>query len=422
MFKEKWMLSISALLLILGFVFSILLIRQADLRPVDMVAVNRIVKYTEQNWTQLDSVDPAGFIYSFSVIDRYGSLVYRSGPDTAASYLDAVKQQDLLLDLYDGSEYLGKALVNTNRQEQMQLKIRQVSVLVPVIFACLAAISAMSFFYLNRKVLGPFRELSSFARNIAAGNLDIPLTMDRNNLFGPFTESFDIMREELARARHREALANKSKKELVASLSHDVKTPLTSIKLISELMEATLKNDKEKEKMHTIYEKADQIDRLVTNLFQASLEELGRLSVTVTEEESHKLAGMIRTADFYGYTSMTPIPDCIIRIDPLRMQQVFDNIINNSVKYAGTSIDISFSLISEFLKITIKDYGSGVPKDELPLLFQKYYRGSRAVEEQKDGSGIGLYICSYLMEQMGGSIECDNHEQGFVVELLIALG
>jgi len=312
-------------------------------------------------------------------------------------------------------------LINTNRQAQMQQQIRQAAGLVLIIFSCLAVISALSFFYLNRKVLKPFHELGSFARNIAAGNLDVPLAMDRNNLFGPFTESFDIMREELAKARYQEAMANKSKKELVASLSHDVKTPLTSIKLISELLEATAADPKTKEKVHTIYEKADQIDRLVTNLFQASLEELGRLSVTVTEEESRKLADLIRTADFYGHTSMGQIPDCILRMDPLRMQQVFDNIINNSVKYAGTSIDISFSLISEFLKITIRDYGSGVPEDEIPLLFEKYYRGSRAVEDQKDGSGIGLYICSYLMDQMGGSIRCYNHENGFAAELLVPL-
>lgn len=421
MLKEKWMLFISVLLFILGVCFSTILIRQAALPPIDTVTVNRIVKYTEEHWPEFEPGATADLAYSFSVIDQYGTLIYQSDQNASVSYHDAVKQQDLILDVYDGTDYLGKTLISTNRQAQMQQKIRQASLLVLLIFSCLAVIAALSFLYLNKKVLKPFQELGSFARNIAAGNLDVPLTMDKNNLFGPFTESFDIMREELAKARHQEAMANKSKKELVASLSHDVKTPLTSIKLISELMEATATDPKDREKVHKIYEKADQIDRLVTNLFQASLEELGRLSVNVTEEESHKLADMIRTADFHNYTSMSQIPDCILRMDPLRMQQVFDNIINNSVKYAGTNIDLSFSLISEFLKITIKDYGYGVPEDEIPLLFQKYYRGSKAVEDQKDGSGIGLYICSYLMEQMGGNVQCYNHESGFAVELLIPL-
>lgn len=421
MLKEKWMLFISVLLFILGILCSTILVRQAVLPPTDTVTVNRIVKYTEEHWPEFEPGETVNFAYSFSVIDQYDTLIYQSDQNTSASYHDAVKQQHLILDVYHGSVCLGKVLINTNRPAHMQQQIRHASVFILVIFSCLTVVTAFSCFYLNRKVLKPFHELDSFARNIAAGNLDVPLAMDRNNLFGPFTESFDIMREELAKARHQEAMANKSKKELVASLSHDVKTPLTSIKLVSELMEATAADAKDREKIHTIYEKADQIDRLVTNLFQASLEELGQLSVTVTEEESRKLADMIRTADFYSYTSITQIPDCILRMDPLRMQQVFDNIINNSVKYAGTSIDISFSLISEFLKVTIKDYGHGVPEDELPLLSQKYYRGSKAVEEQKDGSGIGLYICSYLMEQMGGSIRCYNHESGFAVELLIPL-
>ena len=421
MLKERWMMFTAVLLFILGVGFSTILIRQANPEPLDMVAVNRIVKYTEENWMQFDSAETDGLIYSFSVINPHGTLVFQSNPDTASSYNDAVKRQDLIMDLQGGTGYLGKAFINTNRQAWMQQQIRQASFLVLAAFSSLAVVTALFFLYLNHKVLRPFQELGSFARNIAAGNLDIPLTMDKTNLFGSFTEGFDIMREELAKARHQEAMANKSKKELIASLSHDIKTPLTSIKLISELMEATAAVPKEKEKIHTIYEKADQIDRLVTNLFQASLEELDRLSVAITEEESHKLADLIRTADFYNLTSMTPVPACIVRMDPLRMQQVFDNIINNSVKYAGTGIDISFSLISEFLKINIKDYGPGVSEDEIPLLFQKYYRGSKAVEDQKDGSGIGLYICSYLIGQMGGRIQCGNHENGFVVELLIPL-
>ena len=85
-------------------------------------------------------------------------------------------------------------------------------------------------------VFKPFKKLQSFAVNVARGNLDIPLKMDKNNPFGAFTESFDIMREELAAARQSEYAANRSKKELVASLSHDIKTPVASIKAVSELM------------------------------------------------------------------------------------------------------------------------------------------------------------------------------------------
>ena len=96
---------------------------------------------------------------------------------------------------------------------------------------CLAGFAAG----LYGTLVKPFRKLEGFAERIAGGNLDIPLEMDRQNLFGAFTESFDLMRAELKKARLAEAEANAGKKELVAKLSHDIKTPVASIKAASEV-------------------------------------------------------------------------------------------------------------------------------------------------------------------------------------------
>lgn len=421
MLKEKWLIFISLILIILGSAFSFMIVRQDNTGQFDTVLVNRIVKYAAENWGEFAVGDDKELAYPFSVLDADNILIYQSEAETSASINEAVKYQNLIMDVHNGKGYLGKVLINTKPQDNIKEKLDQVSLIIFLTFSMLAVIIFLCFFYLNYKFLKPFRQMKAFALNIAAGNLDIPLAMDENNLFGPFTESFDIMREELAKARYQEAMANKSKKELVASLSHDIKTPLTAIKLISELLEVTAADKKDKEKIHTIYEKADQIDQLITNLFHASMEELGQLSVSLTEVESHKLGDMIRKADFYNKTSINTIPDCLLKIDPIRMQQIFDNIVNNSIKYAGTVIDITCSLAGELMMVTIKDHGLGVPEDELLLLFQKYYRGSNAINDKKDGSGIGLYLCNYLMEQMGGSIRCYNHETGFAVELLLPL-
>lgn len=420
MLKEKWLIFVSLLLIILGAAFSYMIIGQDNTGRPDPVLVNRIVKYAEENWGTFAAGDGAVLAYPFAVLDADNILIYQSEADTSASLNEAVKNQNLIMDVYNGNRFLGKVLINTRQQVAIQEKLNRVSLIIFLTCSILAVITLLCFFYLNHKLLKPFRQMKEFARNIAAGNLDIPLVMDENNLFGPFTESFDIMREELAKARYQEAMADKSKKELVASLSHDIKTPLTAIKLISELLEVTAAGN-DREKIHTIYEKADQIDQLITNLFHASLEELGQLSVSPFETESCKLGEMIRKADFYNQTTISTIPDCLLKIDPLRMQQIFDNIINNSLKYAGTAIDITCAPAGELMMVTVKDYGPGVPEDELLLLFQKYYRGSNAVDDKKDGSGIGLYLCSYLIEQMGGGIRCYNHKTGFAVELLLPL-
>ena len=211
---------------------------------------------------------------------------------------------------------------------------------------------------------------------MARGNLDIPLNMDKNNYFGAFTESFDLLREELDAARQREYESNRSKKELVATLSHDIKTPVASIKAVSELMLMQAKDEKVIKHVNTIYSKAEQINLLVTDMFHATLEELQQLKLTVTEESSEVLVEMIENVNYDHQIDYDPIPPCIILTDPVRMQQVIDNIISNSYKYAGTQIVTINSQINQgYLELHINDFGPGINEDELPLLFNKYYRG-----------------------------------------------
>jgi len=273
--------------------------------------------------------------------------------------------------------------------------------------------------YINKKVLAPFDKLKTFARNVAAGNLAIPLSMDEDNVFGAFTESFDIMREELAKSRENERRANESKKELVASLSHDIKTPLASIKAIAELMEVQLQEEKFKNKVNTIWNKADQIELLTNNLFHATLEELKELKVENQEEASGILGAMLQNCDYLHRIDKYEVPECLIICDKLRLQQVFDNIISNSYKYANTNIIVTFQIKEDNLEIRIQDFGQGVDDEDLPLLFTKYYRGQNS--EGRSGAGIGLYISKYFIEKMGGRIEALNENPGFCVRIEIPL-
>jgi signal transduction histidine kinase len=275
------------------------------------------------------------------------------------------------------------------------------------------------YIYYTKTIIKPFRKLQDFAQRIAAGNLDIPLEMDRNNLFGAFTESFDLMREELNRAKENERNADRSKKELVASLSHDIKTPVASIKAVTELMPVKTQDEKEQKQLETIHAKAEQINSLITNMFHATLEELQALSVNSIEFQSTALPNLIRNADYERRVLPFSIPNCIILTDSLRLQQVFDNIVSNSYKYAGTDIEVNSFFYNSFLVIEIIDYGKGVSDDELPLLMNKFYRGKDS--NPKSGYGLGLYISKYLLEQMSGELHCENRLNGFCVKLQLKL-
>jgi signal transduction histidine kinase len=206
----------------------------------------------------------------------------------------------------------------------------------------------------------------------------------------------------------------------VASLSHDIKTPVASIKAVSEIMMAKTKDEYEKKQLENINLKADQINTLITNLFNATLEELQELKVTVTEQPSLVIFDLIGNADYNHLVTVSGKPECIVLMDQLRLSQVIDNVISNSYKYANTAIDVTVAIRDNFLEISFLDYGPGVSEAEKPFLFHKFYRGKNA--EGKNGTGLGLYISKYLMNKMSGDIECENTGIGFriILKLLLA--
>ncbi len=277
----------------------------------------------------------------------------------------------------------------------------------------------INFIYLYKVIVSPFMKLKDFATSVAKGNLNAPLLMDKKNIFGAFTESFDIMREELAIAKENEKRANESKKELVASLSHDIKTPLASIKAINELLLVKIKDAEIIDKLHSIDQKTEQIEALVSNLFHATLEELEELKVHCQEISSLEISRLLKNADSNNRIENYKISECLVYCDPLRIQQVFDNVISNSYKYADSNIKVDFKVEYGYFNIIIEDYGKGVSKDELVFIKQKYYRGSNSTG--KNGAGIGLYISNYFMEHMDGYLRTSNGELGFQVVIGIKL-
>ena len=336
---------------------------------------------------------------------------------------DAVAINDAIMDCGgDAAALAGRFELEYERMDaEREKRDFGIQILLYAYAGILAAAGAWFYVYCERVILSPFRKMQLFARRIAAGDFDVPLEMDKNNLFGAFTESFDLMREELNKARENEQKADRSKKELVASLSHDIKTPVASIKAVSELMLVLAKDEKEKKNLETIGAKAEQINSLITDMFHSTLEELQALSVNVSELESTAIAAIVKNADYECRVRPFSVPSCIFLADFLRLQQIFDNIISNSYKYAGTDIEISaaFDESGKYITIDIADFGAGAPAEELPFLTGKFYRGKNSAS--KSGYGLGLYISKYLMEQMSGELRLLAKTDGFAARLMLRL-
>ena len=336
---------------------------------------------------------------------------------------DAVRNSDIILDYIEGDILLGKIVfpgIGSYLQEQrLDMQHGLLSICLLVLFWGYGLIGLIYYFYIR-----PFRKLEGFASQVAKGNMEEPLAINKNNYFGAFTESFDLMREELKQAKENEYKANISKKELVAELSHDIKTPVAAIKATCEVLKLKIvkaQNEEEKkdvlQKLEIIERKSDMIDRLIGNMFHATLEELNNLSVDAIEESSHLVVNILKEIQYYeNIEIMDDIPECLVFMDKLRLTQVIDNIINNSFKYAGTKVEVSFLDQKEGIIIRFRDYGKGVLEEELPLITQKYYRGVN--KKGISGAGLGLFLSNYFTKNMMGGMDCYN-DNGFIVELFL---
>jgi signal transduction histidine kinase len=142
--------------------------------------------------------------------------------------------------------------------------------------------------------------------------------------------------------------------------------------------------------------------------------------VTTEEYNSNIVSEMLEGANYFGFLQLqNEIPECLILCDKLRLNQIIDNLLGNSYKYAGTKITVSFELGIKYLRIRIKDYGNGIPEEELPHIWGMYYRGKNS--EGKEGAGLGLYLTKMFIDKMGGQIDCRNETDGFLVILDLKL-
>lgn len=384
----------------------------------DVVAVNEVVQTVKMNWDALEEHNN-GTALDYVVLDMDGTVLYCTKPGLSENMHAAVSHKDTILDIEIGGKVAGKLIVYNSDAMAFYSEKRAVVFVFIIAIIGQCGICAGYYFYIQYRVVKPFWKLKGFAERVAEGNLDIPLKMDRKNLFGAFTESFDIMRFELKKARLAEAEANRSKKELTAKLSHDIKTPVASIRAAAEVGAALSADKKHRENYEQIIKKADQINTLVTNLFSAALEELQELSVMPSEWSSQNLHALLEGADYLHRAVIPDVPDCMLFADRLRLQQVFDNIFANSYKYADTEINITIGMEPYFLKISMEDYGGGVLEEQLPLLKGKFQRGSNAGDIE--GAGLGLYISDYCMKQMMGKLDIENGAAGLKATVWIAL-
>ena len=284
-------------------------------------------------------------------------------------------------------------------------------ILMNVGLGAMFLISVGVLLYVDQKVLKPFNKLSNYSTELAKGNLSKPMKEEKNKNFGKFVWGMDMLRETLETNKKNELKLQKDKKTLILSISHDIKTPLSAIKLYSKALKEGIYDTEEKrmEALNGIDKNALEIEKHVSDIVAASRDDFLNLTVNMGESYLKDLMNKIKIiykekfATIHTEFAIEAFDNCLIKGDADRLEEVLQNILENAIKYGdGRYVKIKIDEEENYKLIQITNSGCSLKEEEIPHLFDSFYRGSNA--EHKDGSGLGLYIAKSLMRMMGGDV------------------
>ena len=287
-------------------------------------------------------------------------------------------------------------------------------------------VTIMVLVYVYQKVLKPFQDMSNLSYELAKGNLSMPVKEEKSKMFGHFLWGMNMLREKLEDNKEKELAFQKERKTLILSLSHDIKTPLSSIELYSKALSENLYDTQERKDkaLQGIIRNVKEIKGYVDEIVTASREDFLNLEVSMGE---YYLSEVMKVTENYYKDKLSvihtefqvdEISECLVKGDKDRMVEVLQNIMENAIKYGdGKSIRISFGEEEDCKLVHIENSGCNLKKEELPNIFDSFYRGSNSNDVK--GSGLGLYICKILMRKMDGEIFAGMNGDVFCVTIVI---
>lgn len=304
---------------------------------------------------------------------------------------------------------------------------RRIGLVVNLILAAMSAFILSLMFFLWRKMIKPFEELCDVPFELSRGNLSSPIKENKYRFFGRFVWGLNMLRENLEHHKQRELYLQKEKKTLVLSLSHDIKTPLSAIKLYAKALSKGLYSGRQKqlEIAENIGTKADEIENFLAQIIEASSSDFLDLAVRQGEfylsELVEKIAGYYceKLAILKTEFTVGEYTNCMLRGDFDRSVEVLQNIIENAAKYGdGREIALMFSQEEDCQLVTVRNTGCTLPETELTHIFESFVRGTNA--DNISGSGLGLYICRQLMHKMQGEVYAERKDgQMFVTVIFV---
>ena len=266
-----------------------------------------------------------------------------------------------------------------------------------ITLVCIAVVSVVFSRYISKMILGRIRRLKKVAVMVAEGNLDYPITYIERDEYGEVFEEFDLMRRQLKEARERQQRYEKQQKSWLRGITHDLRSPLTSIKGYALGIKDGIANTPEKRTRYcdAILTRADDLERLT-----------GSLSILVRMDTGSNFLHLERVN---------------LDEDIREMQRVFMNLMENTVRYRTaecSKVDIEVRQNTENVEIRFSDDGPGVGRRHLARLFEPFYRADQSRTAPEKGSGIGLTIVKRIIEGHGGQVSASS-EGGLCIAMTL---
>lgn len=309
-------------------------------------------------------------------------------------------------------------------------------VALPIILIVLFILTIIALIFVLSKILAdgiinPLRELNYAAERIGAGDLDFEMAYDKDDEFGKLCTEFDHMRLKLKDSLSKQVQYEKSRRQLIASISHDLKTPLTSIKGYVEGLQDGLVTDEEtyQRYLRVIWDKSNRLNHLIDDLFIFSKMELGEFKIEpVTLDADMLLDELLSSREMelrdheVDFQVKRPIPTAKLLVDVNRIGQVLDNLIDNALKFTKTKIEVFSTIEDNQFAIYIKDDGVGMSEEDLPYIFDHFYKIDKVRNTNAKGTGLGLAICKELIEAHDGTIHVKSREgRGTTFKILLPI-
>lgn len=291
---------------------------------------------------------------------------------------------------------------------------------------------SVSFLLLQTRSMRYISRISAAMHEIAEGDLNITLDVEGDDEFADMAEDLNNMVEELRQLMDKERESERTKNELITNVAHDLRTPLTSIIGYLELLSGPVKLNEEMQKKYLdiTYKKSKRLQKLIEDLFGFTKLNYGKISMKVSKVDIVKLLSQM-LEEFYpnfmeknlAYELQSNVTAKVITADGNLLARLFDNLINNAIKYGaeGKKVIVKVDATDTIVTVSVTNFGYVIPKDELPLLFEKFYRVEQSRSTNTGGTGLGLAIAKNIVDMHGGTIGVTSDLNGtvFTVKLKV---